>query len=151
MHLICLHLHRENQSTRHISFITATSRSSLDFSYSISRVWIWIAPELINWIVQCFVRCRANWFGYCYPALRPRPRLRPVGPKSTPLLRIQKPAIIERRGSRPINSTTSFTIDNCVDRSTRRKPSASERNTMDSHFHFRDASTNKSNARDILT
>ena len=41
-----------------------------------------------------------------------------------------------------------------IDRSTRREPSAFERNTgytMGSQFDFRDAGTNKSNARDILT
>ena len=89
-----------------------------------------------------------------HPRPRPRPDLRPVGPKSTPVLRIKKPAIVERRGSQPINSITSSTIANRVDRSTRREPSAFERNTgytMDSHFNFRDAGTNKSNARDILT
>ena len=88
------------------------------------------------------------------PRPHPRPRLRPVGLKSTPLLRIQKPAIIQRRGGRLINSITSFTIANRVDRSTRREPSAFERNTgytLDSHFDFRDAGANKSNARDILT
>jgi hypothetical protein len=52
---------------------------------------------------------------------RPRPRLRPVRPKSTPLLRIQKPAIVECRGDQPINSITSSTIANRVDRSTRRE------------------------------
>jgi len=61
-------------------------------------------------------------------------RPRPVGPKLTSLLRIQEPAIVERRGRRPINSTTSSTIANRVDRSTRREPSAFERNTMGSHF-----------------
>ena len=77
-----------------------------------------------------------------------------MGPKSTPLFRIQKPAIVERRGGQPVNSTTSSTIANRVNRSTRREPSAFERNTscaMDSHFDFRDAGANKSNARDILT
>ena len=88
--------------------------------------------------------------------LPPRPRLRPrpVRPKSTPLLRIQEPAIVERRGGQPINFTTSSKIANRVDRSTRREPSAFERNTsytMGSHFDFRDAGANKSNARDILT
>jgi len=66
----------------------------------------------------------------------------------------QEPAIVERRGGRPINSTTSSTITNRVDRSARREPSAFERNTgctMDSHFNFRDVGANKSNARDILT
>jgi len=78
-------------------------------------------------------------------------RARAVGPKSTPLLGIQEPTIVERRGSRPINSTTSSSIANRVDRLTRREPSAFERNTMNSHFDFRDAGANKSNARDILT
>ena len=65
------------------------------------------------------------------PALRPRApaRLRPVGPKSTPLLRIQGPAIVERRGGRPINPTTGSTIANRVDRPACREPSAFERNT----------------------
>ena len=75
-------------------------------------------------------------------------------PKLTPLLRIQEPAIVERRGSRPINSTTGSTIANRVDRSTYGEPPAFERNTgytMGSHFDFRDAGANKSNARDILT
>ena len=75
-------------------------------------------------------------------------------PKLTPLLRIQEPAIVERRGGQPINSTTGSTIANRVDRSTYGEPSAFERNTgytMGSHFDFRDAGTNKSNARDILT
>ena len=77
-----------------------------------------------------------------------------MGPKSTPLLRIQKPAIVERHGGWPINSTTSSIIANRVDRSTRREPSAFERNTgytMDSHFDFCDGGANKSNTRDILT
>ena len=74
-----------------------------------------------------------------------------MGPKSTPLLRIQEPAIVERRGGRLINSTTSSTIANRVDRSTRRESSAFERNTMGPHFDFRDADANKSDARDILT
>jgi len=77
-----------------------------------------------------------------------------VGPKSTPLLRIQGPAIVERRGSRPIDPTTGSTIANRVDRSTRREPSAFDRNTgytIGSHFDFRDTGANKSNARDILT
>ena len=77
--------------------------------------------------------------GAATSASHPRPG--PVGPKSTPLLRIQEPAIVERRGGRLINSITSSTIANRVDRSTRR----------DSHFDFRDAGANKSNARDILT
>ena len=87
----------------------------------------------------------------------PRPAPTParlVKPKSTPVLRIQEPAIVERRGGRPINSTTGSTIANRVDRSTCREPSAFERNTgytMGSHFDFRDAGANKSNARDILT
>ena len=88
------------------------------------------------------------------PAPTPAPAPAPGGPKSTPVLRIKKPAIVERRGSQPINSTTSSTIANRVDRSTRREPSAFERNTsytIDSHFDFRDVGTNKSNARDILT
>ena len=62
--------------------------------------------------------------------------------------------IVECRGGRPINSTTGSTIANRVDRSTRREPSAFERNTgytMGSQFDFRDAGTNKSNTRDILT
>ena len=63
-----------------------------------------------------------------YLKVIPAPGLRPVGPKSTPLLRIQEPAIVERRGGRPIHSTTSSTISNRVDRSTRREPSAFERN-----------------------
>jgi len=80
--------------------------------------------------------------------------MRPVGPKSTPLLCIQEPAIIERRDSRLLNSTTGPIIAKRVDRSTRREPSAFERNTdytMGSHFDFRDAGANKSNTRDILT
>ena len=36
---------------------------------------------------------------------------------------------VERRGGRPINPTTGSTIANRVDRSTRREPSAFERNT----------------------
>ena len=77
-----------------------------------------------------------------------------MGPKSTPLLRIQGPAIAERRGGRSLNHTTGSTIANRVDRSTCREPSAFERNTgytTGSHFDFRDAVANKSNARDILT
>ena len=77
-----------------------------------------------------------------------------MGPKSTPLLRIQGPAIVERRGGRPINPITGSAIANRVDRSARREPSAFERNTgytIGSHFDFRDAGANKSNARDILT
>jgi len=80
--------------------------------------------------------------------------MRLVGPKLTPLLRIQEPTIIERRGGRPINSITGFIIANCVDRSTCKEPLAFERNTgytMGSHFDFRDAGANKSNARDIRT
>ena len=84
------------------------------------------------------------------PASRPRAHARPVGPKLTPLLRIQGPTIVERRGGRSINHTTSSTITNRVDRSTYREPSAFKRNTG-SHFNFRDADANKSNARDILT
>ena len=79
---------------------------------------------------------------------------RPVGLKLTPPLRIQEPAIVEHRGSRPINSITGSIIANRVNRSTRREPSAFERNTgytIGSQFDFRDAGTNKSNARDILT
>jgi len=82
------------------------------------------------------------------PRPRPRPSVRPVGPK---LLRIQEPAIVERRDGRPINSTTRSTIANRVDRSTCREPLVFKRNTMGSHFDFRDAGANKSNARDILT
>ena len=81
-------------------------------------------------------------------------RPRPVGPKSTPLLRIQEPAIVERRGGRSINFTTGSIIVNRINRFTRREPSAFERNTgytLGSHFDFRDAGTNKLNARDILT
>ena len=77
-----------------------------------------------------------------------------MGPKLTPLLRIQEPAIIERRGDQPINSTTDSTVANRVNRFTRREPSAFERNTgytMGSHFDFCDAGANKSNSRDILT
>ena len=80
--------------------------------------------------------------------------MRPVGPKSTPLLRIQGPAIVERRGGQSINYTTGSTIANRVDRSTRREPLTFERNTgytIGSHFDFRDAGANKSNACDILT
>ena len=55
--------------------------------------------------------------------------MRPVGPKSTLLLRIRGPAIVERRGGRPINPITGSTIANRVDRSTRREPLAFERNT----------------------
>jgi hypothetical protein len=79
---------------------------------------------------------------------------RPVGPKLTPVLRIQEPTIIERRGGQPINSITGSIIANRVDRSTRREPLAFERNTghaMGSHFDFRDAGANKLNTRDILT
>ena len=96
-----------------------------------SRKLIWVLPPLP-------------------PAPTPAPA-RPVGPKSIPLLRIQEPAIVEHRGSRPINSTTSSKIVNRVDRSSRREPSAFKRNTMGSHFDFRDAGANKSNTRDILT
>ena len=84
----------------------------------------------------------------------PRPRLRPVGPKSTPLLYIQEPIILEYRGSRPINSITSSIIANRVNRSTCREPLVFKQNTgytIDLHFDFRNAGTNKSNARDILT
>ena len=80
--------------------------------------------------------------------------MRLVQPKLTPLLRIQEPAIAKRRGGRPINSTTSSTIADCVDRSTRREPLAFGRNTgytISLHFDFRDSDANKSNARDILT
>ena len=81
--------------------------------------------------------------------------IHPVGPKLTPLLRIQEPTIIERRGGRLINSITGSIIANRVNRSTCREPSAFERNTgytMGSRrFDFRDAGANKSNARDILT
>jgi len=77
--------------------------------------------------------------------------MRPVGPKSTPLLCIQEPTIVERRSGRPINFITGSIIANHVDRSTCREPSAFERNTMGSHFDFCDAGANKSNARDILT
>ena len=59
-----------------------------------------------------------------------RPRLRPVGPKLTPLLCIQKSVIVERRGGRPINSTTGSIITNRVDRSTCREPLAFKRNTL---------------------
>ena len=58
-----------------------------------------------------------------------RPGGRPVGPKLTPLLRIQEPAIVKHRGGRPIYSTTGSTIANRVDRSTYGEPSAFERNT----------------------
>ena len=98
--------------------------------YEASRKLIWVLPLLL-------------------PA--PPAPARPIGPKSIPLLRIQEPAIVEHRGSQPINSTTGSKIANRVDRSSRREPSASERNTMASHFDFRDADANKSNARDILT
>jgi len=84
------------------------------------------------------------------PASRPRAHARPVGPKSTPLLRIQGPAIVECHGSQSINPTTGSTIANRVGRSTCREPSAFERNTG-SHFDFREAGANKSNTRDILT
>ena len=63
-------------------------------------------------------------------ASRPRAHARPVGPKSTPLLRTQEPAIVEYRGSRPVNSITGSKIASRVNRSTRREPSAFERNTM---------------------
>ena len=78
---------------------------------------------------------------------------RPAGPKSTPLLRTQEPAIVEHRGSRLIKSITGSKIASRVDRSTRREPSAFERNTMlrARTLIFRDAGANKSNARDILT
>ena len=92
--------------------------------------------------------------GAATSASRPRPRPRPAGPKSTPLLRNQEPAILERRGCRPINFTTGSIIVNRIDRFTQREPSAFERNTgytLGSHFDFRDAGANKSNARDILT
>ena len=99
-----------------------------------SRKLIWVLPPLL---------------------LAPTPApARPVGPKSTPLLRIQEPAIVEHRGSRPINFTTSSKIANRVDRSTRREPLAFERNTsytLGSQFNFRKAGANKSNIRDILT
>ena len=52
-----------------------------------------------------------------------------VGPKSTPLLCIQGPAIAERRGGRSINPIIGSTIANRVDRSTCREPLAFERNT----------------------
>ena len=79
-----------------------------------------------------------------------------MGPKLTPLLRIQKPAIVERRGGRPINFTTGSTIVNRIHRFTYRELLllAFEQNTgytLGSHFDFRDAGANKSNARDILT
>ena len=92
--------------------------------------------------------------GAATSASRPRPRPRPVGPKSTPLLCIQEPAIVERRGGRSINFTTGSIIIDRIDRFTHREPSAFERNTGNtpgSHFDFRDAGANKSNARDILT
>jgi len=64
-------------------------------------------------------------------ALRPRPHLclRPMGPKLTPLLCIQKLAIIKGHGSWPINSITSSTIANCVNRFICKKSSAFEQNT----------------------
>jgi len=89
--------------------------------------------------------------GAAASASRPRPGMRPMEPKLTPLLRIQEPAIIERRGSRPINSTTGSTIANHVDRSTRRESSVFERNTIGLHFDFRNIGANKSNARNIIT
>ena len=90
--------------------------------------------------------------GAATSASRPRPR--PAGPKSTPLLCIQEPAIVECRGGRPINFTTGSIIIDRIDRFTHREPSAFERNTsntLGSHFDFRDVGANKSNARDILT
>ena len=83
-----------------------------------------------------------------------RPRPRPAGPKSTPLLRIQELAIVERRGGRPINFTTGSIIIDRINRFTLREPSAFERNTgntLGSHFDFCDTGANKSNACDILT
>ena len=92
------------------------------------------------------------------PASRPRAHAptppRPVGPKLTPLLRIQGPAIVEGRDGQVINHTTGSTIANRVGRSTYREPSAFERNTgytIGAHLDFRDAGANKSNSRDILT
>ena len=84
------------------------------------------------------------------PASRPRAHARLVEPKSTPLLRIQGPAIVERYDGQSIDPTTGSTIANRVGGSTCREPSAFERNTG-SHFDFRDAGANKSNTRDILT
>ena len=104
--------------------------------YEASRKLIWVLPPLL-------------------PAPTPAPApARLVGPKLIPLLRIQEPAIVEHRGSRPINSTTSSIIADYVNRSTRREPLAFGRNTgytISLHFDFRDADANKSNARDILT
>ena len=79
-----------------------------------------------------------------------------VGPGLTPLLCIQEPAIVERRGGRPINFTTGSTIVNRIDRFTYRELLllAFEQNTSYATtrtFDFRDAGANKSNARDILT
>jgi hypothetical protein len=56
----------------------------------------------------------------------PRLRLRPVRPKLTPLLCIQEPTIIQRRGSQLISSITGSTIANRVDRSIYREPLAFE-------------------------
>ena len=60
---------------------------------------------------------------------------------------------MERRSSWPFNSTTGSTIANRVYRSTYREPLPFERNfgytIGGSHFDFRDAGANKSNARDI--
>ena len=92
--------------------------------------------------------------GAATSASRPRPRPRPVGPKLTPLLHIQEPAIVEHHSGRPINFTTGSTIVNRIDRFTCRESLAFERNTgytQGSHFDFRDAGANKSNLRDILT
>ena len=90
----------------------------------------------------------------CSSRPRAHARVRPVGPKSTPLLRIQGPAIVKRRDGRSINPATGSTIANRVDRSTCREPSAFKRNTgytIGSHFDFCDVGANKSNTRDILT
>ena len=88
------------------------------------------------------------------PTSHPRAHAPTVGPKSTPLFRIQGPAIVERRGGRLINHTTGPIIANRVDRFTCKEPLAFKQNTsytIGSHFDFRDAGANRSNARDILT
>ena len=53
----------------------------------------------------------------------------PAGPSIDPLLLIQEPLTVERRRGRPAGSTAGSTNRGCIDTSTRREPSAFERNT----------------------
>ena len=84
----------------------------------------------------------------------PAPILYLVGPKLISLLYIQKPTIVECRGSWLINFIISFTIANCVNRSTCRESLAFKQNTsyaIDLYFDFYNIGVNKLNARNILT